>query len=274
MTRTARLIASLAVAAAFMACEPTPQNAKEPAPRIAEDTLHEEALRVVEPVPAEGRSWDQWQIHGALRNVNLHGDVSSRVNLNELFGADGINHGVGAMGGLTGELTLSGERLARAIGGAKPIFEVLPASEELDQEATFFFATRVEEWQEIRLEEAMGREELSDYLESWTAKTGVEGALPFRYEGPFESLEAHVVDISSLPEGGGNSCAERKEASYRFRDNGRTGELVGIFTKNHTSIVVDHTTYLHIHVILDNEHSGHVDDFILPEGAVIHLPSS
>ena len=261
----------LLILCSLVACETEPAATEEVAPPEvhSETEAHE-----IEP---DQPGWTgEWEISGALREVNLHGRLEATTDLPEFFARSTtpINHGLGSIGGLNGEYTLWDDTLAVARGGEEPEFSIHNPRDVSDEmEATFLFGTHVGAWTSVQTPQGFDMEGLSDFLTEKAATHGVDGALPFRIEGSFAEVGAHVVDSDALPDEGGASCEERKDYAYQFGGEDLSGRMVGIFTQSHTSVIVDHTTFIHAHIILDDDRSGHVDHLTIPAGTTVSLPA-
>ncbi len=227
-----------------------------------------EAAELAAPAPPE------LILHGALRNVNLHGDYSATVTFEDLADSDPApTHGLGALGGLTGEATLWDDRVFFADAGEEPRFSSTPLADVTDRDATFFFGAAVSEWRTADSITGPDLAALQSSLEAYREAADLDGALSFRITDPLGTVEWHVTDSDLFPEDEDqpSSCGERKEFSHQFETTREPVRIVGIYTTDHTGVVVDHTTSIHAHVITDRGHSGHIDALTLSDYAVVEI---
>ena len=263
------VVISLLIVAA--GCDSPPAQESQPEPPVEKEPSDQEEFMADEPIQLP-----ELLTYGALRQINLHDDYSSATTVGEVREKGAVpNHGVGALGELSGEITLWGDELYLAHAGEPVQFEsVAFAAADEELEATLFFAAAVDEWEEIEPFGAADLAAMEEGLANWRDDHELEGAIPFRIIDPRATVEWHVVDADLLPEEGASSCGERKEYAHQFKEDDEPVRLVGLFTTDHTGVVVDHTTSLHVHVITDDGRSGHVDEVRLSDEAVIEIGRS
>lgn len=211
---------------------------------------------------------------GAMRRVNLHNDTAPAVLISEAVGKEeGPNHAVGALGELSGELTVWDDTVYVAdAGGGEVAFRQLPVDSVEDElDATLFFGVRAPRWQDVDIDLAGDLRELEQRIENWRADRGIDGAVAFRILDPGADVEWHVVDKERLPDGEPTTCDQRKEYSHQYRTTGEPVRIAGIFTTDHTGVVVDHTSPIHAHVITEDGRNGHVDALELSPKASIEI---
>ncbi|TXD32133.1 hypothetical protein FRC96_18840 [Lujinxingia vulgaris] len=227
-----------------------------------------------EELAAETPAWAELQIHGAMQRVNLDKDLSATVKVAEALST--MNHGVGAVGGLLGEITVLDENIYVARSGGDEVgFDHYTNAEDIgDLDATLLFGAQVDAWQELELSEGTDRDALVNALETWRNENAPGQPVPFRVMDPAANVNWHVVDATRFPEGGAANCEERKELSHQFEHSGVEVTVVGIYTTEHTGVIVDHTTPMHAHVVLAAGPGGHLDTFTLSEGARLMVPAT
>ena len=243
-----------------------------------------ESVEGAEEAEAAPREPLELILHGAMRRVNMEQDYSPTVRLADL---EEVNHGVGALGGLMGEVTLWGDRLYLAevyqpdeeTGGDNEIrFRSIALADladlpedEPELEATLFFGANVARWEILEDHGVTDLAGLEAFLERWSGEEEIQGPVAIRITDPLATVDWHVVDATRFPEEGAVSCEERKEFGHSFTTSRQPARLVGLFTREHTGVVVDHRTNLHTHVITDLGQNGHVDGLELSVGAVIEV---
>ncbi|TXD39481.1 hypothetical protein FRC98_03535 [Lujinxingia vulgaris] len=262
---------------AITACdkESSETEASQTSPATEESSVdNAEEPQAPEEPAAEAPAWAKLQLHGAMQRVNLDKDLSATVKVADALSE--MNHGVGAVGGLLGEVTVMDEHIYVARSGGDEVgFDHYENAEALgDLDATLLFGAKVDEWQELALEEGTDRDTLVAKLEGWREANAPGQPVPFRVVDPAANVDWHVVDATRFPEGGAANCEERKELSHKFNHSGVEVTLIGIYTTDHTGVVVDHTTPMHAHVILSAGPSGHLDSFTLSEGARLMVPAT
>lgn len=213
------------------------------------------------------------QTFGAMRQVNLHDDYSSAITFEEVKAQEtALNHGVGALGELSGELTLWDDQIYVARAGEAVEFEQMGLAEMDDaQGATLLFGSAVEQWEAIDDIDGSDWQSLESSLSPWRDDQALSGPIAFRIRDESAQVHWHVVDASRIPEEGAASCEERKQYGHQFDTIGEPVRLVGIYTTDHTGVVVDHRTSMHIHVITDDGRTGHVDSLELSASAVLEV---
>ncbi|RDV39441.1 hypothetical protein DV096_02400 [Bradymonadaceae bacterium TMQ3] len=221
----------------------------------------------------ETPAWAELHIHGAMKRVNLDKDLNPTVTVADALPT--INHGVGAVGGLLGEITVLDENIHVARSGSDEVgFDHYKNAEDLGAlDATLLFGAKVDAWQELELNEGTDRDALVKTLEAWRRDNAPGQPVPFRVKDPAATVNWHVVDATRFPEGGATTCEERKELSHQFAHSGIEVTLVGIYTTEHTGVIVDHTTPVHAHVVLAAGPGGHLDTFTLSEDARLMVPA-
>ncbi len=222
-----------------------------------------------DPAAVDPAAMPTLQTYGELRNINMRNDYSPSVGLAEgLNGQEPINHAVGALGDLTGEITVIDDTVYLGHADDEPHFEQVPVAKlDDDLDATILFGAATDGWADVDLGDARDLESLQKRLEQWRDEHNIDAPLSFRITDPRPYVEWHVVDGERLPEEGANSCDERKEYAHQYETDGQPVTIAGLFTTDHTAVVVDHTTSIHAHVVDDEGRSGHVDAVELSDDA-------
>lgn len=272
------------------AAAPVPDSAESKVASPAQEAeasapAAEQAAAAADEPAVDERGWPRVTTYGALRTINLEGKIEPVVRLRDAArqGSDAApNFGLGALGNLRGEVTLFDGEFHLAIAGdhGQVVYETRSVEELGDEhDATIFFATRVDSWDDVPLDvlpdsAGLDYEGLEAFFEGLVAERDLprDRAIPFRIEGQAEEIAWHVVDSRRFPDGG-TSCEERRESSIKeFARVGRV-ELFGYYSTVHTSVIVDHTTNVHVHAVLEDGRSGHVDGFKIGKDAVVKIPT-
>ena len=211
--------------------------------------------------------------HGQLRSINLDNDTTPVIELSEaLEPLEGGAHGVGALGKLSGEITVWDDTVYLGHAADEPTFDAV-AIDEVDDalDATIFFGTRAHNWRPVDDFQPGDLEHLQKQLANWRKESGIDEALSFRITDPAATATWHVVDGERIPDEGAQNCEERKEYAHQFYSDDEPVRIVGLFTTDHTGVVVDHTTSIHAHLITDDAKSGHVDELDLSDEATLKV---
>ena len=235
---------------------------------VAEESTDEETTIDAAALP-------KLQTYGQLRNINLQDDYSPSVGLYE--GLNGkpdtaLNQAVGALGELSGEITVIDDTVYLGHAGDEPTFEQVGLDELDDElEATILFGAATNRWTEVDIGDARDLTSLQEHLQQWRDEQGVDGPLSFRISDSQSQVDWHVVDGQRIPEEGANSCEERKEFAHQFETKDEPVRIAGLFTTDHTGVVVDHTTSIHAHVVTDDGKNGHIDELELSNDAELKI---
>jgi acetolactate decarboxylase len=90
-------------------------------------------------------------------------------------------------------------------------------------------------------------------------------------EGVISSVDWHIIN---WPEG------DSEHSHIKHVNSGLSGALkdtpikiLGFYSKHHQAIFTHHTTYIHMHLLSnDNNIAGHIDDIIFNGNQILHLP--
>ena len=220
------------------------------------------------PEPAAPFGFRAW---GSMREVLRNGETQGRVDLAALSGSHLI--GVGALAGLSGELTIDkGIAHVAAVSGDGVTFPT-PAS---DAQATLLALAEVSTWNEITLPAIANLEELEDAVIAAASQAGIDATIvptmPFRVEGTFENLCLHVLNGScpiADPDG---------PEPWRLTDATAEGVLVGFFAADAAGKLTHHGQRSHVHAIAitseGQQAGGHVDSTGIAAGAKLFVPAS
>jgi hypothetical protein len=210
--------------------------------------------------------------YGEMMAVMREGQTQARVALAKCAGPHAF--AVGAMEGLDGEITV--------IDGAAWVSRVRngtfvtsgPEVVSTDQ-ATLLIATRVNQWQTTRLDEATGGADLEAAIERVAAARGLDTsrALPFMIEGEATSLDMHVIN-GFCPSSGDAAAAGREPWRPTLAEPTHV-VVVGFLARDSAGVITHHGTSIHAHALLtvDGQRvTGHIDSMTIASGAVIRVP--
>lgn len=210
-------------------------------------------------------------VHGALKNMMMHADISPQVDLSEYSGSAGW-WGLGAIAGLKGEVLIwDGEPWVSSADAGQITLRSSP-----EAEATLLVASQVEEWQVISVPEGVtSQEEFEAFLAKAAENAGLDVTqpFPFRLEGMFDSLAWHVVDWKEGDTE--HTCEKHKTTGPHGVETDIESQLLGFHSVKHHRIFTHHSTNIHVHAWLNNAGTvAHVDGLTLSNGTNLILPKS
>lgn len=208
-------------------------------------------------------------IHGALKNMMMHADISPQTSLSAYSGTLGWL-GLGAVAGLKGEVLIwDGQPWVASASEDQIVLQSDP-----EAEATLLVASQVEDWQEWPVpRKVSSQEEFETFLAQTAEDAGldVKQPFPFRLEGRFKTLAWHVVDWK---EGDmEHTCEKHKTTGPHGVETDLETQLLGFHSLRHHRIFTHHSTNIHVHAwIDDSDVVAHVDGLILSKGVILLLP--
>ena len=271
------VLALVVAMAATMGCDDdSGDRSKDPSTEVQQhsgDEQHSDGEGADEETAWEQAVMPELHTHGQLRNINLNDDYSPSVGLSEgIKGEVSLSHAVGALGELSGEITVIDDTVYLGYADDEPTFEQMPV-DELDDEldATILFGAATDGWRNVDIGDARDLTSLQQHLKQWRDEKEIDAPLSFRISDPQPMVQWHVVDGQRIPEDGARTCEERKEYAHQFETSHQPVRIVGLFTTDHTGVVVDHTTSIHAHVVTDDGKNGHVDELQLSDDAELKI---
>jgi alpha-acetolactate decarboxylase len=187
-------------------------------------------------------------------------------------------YGVGALAGLTGELTfLKSKAFATRVtpGGG------LSAVSESEANATLLIGQSVTQWKEVALREAIGSDDVDATLRKLIQKNKGEtrGPLVFLIEGTFSDVVLHVIN-GACPVHARRSGVELAEEQkpYKLQPTRIEGTMVGVFALNAAGRMTHPGTVQHAHLVFRDPDSGeritgHVEHYGIGKSATLKLPA-
>jgi len=210
--------------------------------------------------------------YGSLRAMYHEGQTGEAVKLTGLF-PDPQLYALGALAGLTGEITVVGGRayLSYPSGTAETRTEITSAP---TGGAALLVTAGVAQWRTMKAPRAIPFEELDQAIAALAAEAGIPSTerFPFLVEGEVERLEWHVIDGRRLP-AGPTSHEAHLEASVRVSAAKARATLVGFYSESDQGVFTHHGSKTHVHCVVESPlSSGHVDHVVIPAGTTIKLP--
>lgn len=214
--------------------------------------------------------------HGNFRHMMHSGQTEGIIALDTL--AIPLGWGIGATAGLMGEVViLDGAVLVSR--GTDP--EARLAAPAPGEEAAILAYGQVNDWQPVAIPHDMTPERLTHFIEMQARCLDLdpEAGFPIRLQGSFPQIVWHVVTGAPASHGGhsghGRDHANDTSAMNLYREDGASGQIIGIYTGVALEGVASHPgERLHLHFVSqDGTRSGHVDEVVIPAGATLLLPA-
>ena len=192
-------------------------------------------------------------IAGAMSNVMRKGDLSNTIKLDTISNKKNL-YGIGPNKALKGELLIN--------DGVSYVSKVTSDSTMLVEKtfktsAPFFVSANVEKWTKIELPSSIRNiEDLEKHID----KTTIDIEQPFAYKliGQIESATIHIQNLPDKTIISSPKDAHKGQVNYKL--NNESVEIVGFFSRKHQGIFTHHDSFLHMHLITENENfMGHLD---------------
>lgn len=214
------------------------------------------------PVPV----YPDVQIAGAMRHVMWEGKLDGTIALDSLQQPG--TYAVGPLAGLRGEILLADGTpwVSTVSSDGQMRVERMPGAT-----APFLVYARVEEWRAVELPPSVvDIPTLETFVDAQTSDA--KRPFCFRLAGTVDAARIHV---QNHPPGAiirNPQEAHAKQVKFDLAD--RESEIVGFFSTEHAGVFTHHDTYLHLHLLTDDQsHMGHVDALDLnPSRVKLYLP--
>lgn len=217
-------------------------------------------------------------VHGNFRHMMHTGETDGTVALDTL--TDPSAWGVGATAGLRGEVVIR-DGAVLVSRGDDPDARLTPP--EAGEQAVILAFGTVEDWQAVAIPHDVAPDRLTHFIEMQAQSLGLDpqGGFPVRIEGSFPQLVWHVVTGEAPAHGGhgtghGGGHANSQSGMNLYDEAGATGEIIGVYTGAALEGIASHPgERLHLHFVsADGTRSGHVDEIMIPAGAMLMLPAA
>ncbi len=192
------------------------------------------------------------KVAGAMKNVMKKGELQGTISLDSVA-KKGV-YGLGPVEFLSGELLILDGEVFKSVVRNENSMEVEKTNAV---KAPFFVYAEVEKWKSVSLPSSVNSlENLEIFLNKRTPDDAE--AFPFRLKGKINSAKIHIVN---LPQG--QKVSSPKEAhegltNYTLED--KEIEILGFFSRKHQAVFTHHNTYMHLHLITEDEKQmGHLD---------------
>ena len=207
------------------------------------------------------------KIVGAMRNVMHKGELFGTISLDTISNTSHL-YGLGPLEYLKGEiLIIDGKSfVSRVVSDT-----TMSVEENWKVKAPFFVSANVEKWVKIDFPDSIQTiPQLEIFLE--TISENNQRPFVFKVSAIVQSGDIHLVNLPEGTEVHSPEEAHQEQKNYPL-DN-EQAELIGFFSTEHQGIFTHHDSYVHIHLITnDQKKMGHLDKVMLKKGTVqLFLP--
>jgi acetolactate decarboxylase len=190
----------------------------------------------------------------AMRNVMWKGELGPAIQLDTIRQQEGL-YGLGPLTYLRGELLIKDGKkyVSRVISDTSMLVEQAP-----NLAAPFFVYTHVKEWETVALPDSI-RDIPS--LEAFLDQQSQDRKRPFAFKLKGKVKEAKI-HIQNLPEGSTvSSPKEAHQGQTNYPLKNEAVEIIGFFSTEHQGIFTHHDSFVHLHLITQDEKwMGHLDE--------------
>ncbi len=194
------------------------------------------------------------KIVGAMKNVMWKGELNGRIDLDTISNTKGL-YGLGPESFLTGELLINdGQSYVSRVTSDSS----MTVQKTFDVTAPFFVYSNVTEWKEIELPTSITTiQDLEKLIDDKTS----DFKRPFVIKLHGKARSA-IIHTQNLPKGTKvSSPDEAHQGQVNYNLTNESVELIGFFSTEHQGIFTHHDSFLHIHLISDDESKmGHLDE--------------
>lgn len=207
---------------------------------------------------------------GSRLNIIKKGDLSSSIELDSVLHHQGL-FAVGPIEDLKGEITIyNGNASIATIEKNKPVF----SSNTENINAIFLAYGSASKWNHFTIDKTLtGLTEIESCVRQALIENGLdeEKPFPFRIEGHASAATYHIIyKNNDTP----HNKTEHHKAKRPFKLNDEDVKIVGFWADSSGEGVYTHPgKRTHLHVVSENNSSGHLDNIQLAKGATLYLPS-
>lgn len=214
----------------------------------------------------EEKTYADVEVVSAMRNVMWKGELGSNIQLDSISNKKGL-YGIGPVSYLQGELLIN--------DGSSYVSTVVTDSamkvtKTYKVGAPFFVYTHVKEWQQVDVPASLKNiKQLETFISNQVKD--MKKPLAFKLAGHVASAHIH---IQNLPDGAVVSSpqeAHQGQVNYKLYDE--AVEIVGFYSTEHKGIFTHHDSFVHMHLITQDElQMGHLDEVEIKD-MKLFLPS-
>lgn len=205
----------------------------------------------------EVETYSDIKVVGAMKNVMWKGELKSNIDLDTISNKNGL-YGLGPVSYLTGELLINNGKsfVSKVISDS-----TMTVENTFNTSAPFFVYGNVTEWDEIDLpSDVKTIQDLEKLIDDKTT----EFKRPFAFKLIGQVSNA-IIHIQNLPEGTKvSSPDEAHQGQTDYELENRNVEIIGFFSTQHKGVFTHHDSFLHMHLITEDETKmGHLDELAI-----------
>ena len=119
-------------------------------------------------------------------------------------------------------------------------------------------------------ENAKSQDHLEKLLETLATENGIDifKPFPFMIEGKVKSVDYHIL----APMRTNTDASDHRGNAKTITLKDVPARIIGFFSKNHGGIFTHMGSMTHLHIIVNNGQSGHVDVIALESKAMVSFP--
>ncbi|MCC6908015.1 MAG: acetolactate decarboxylase [Phycisphaerales bacterium] len=213
--------------------------------------------------------------YGAMRQVMREGQTEPRIRLTDAVAAPHA-YGVGALEGLTGEVTIVDGSVWVARVAHEGVDVSGPAPLAHDQ-ATLLTLAHIASWESVPVTTTIEGAALESSIKAAARDMGIDTSKPFPFviEGDAIRVDLHVVN-GYCPSAVDPATIDAQPWVWSSPAPGRA-VIVGFYAPDAAGVMTHHATAVHLHAVVDIDGrtvAGHVDEAAAGAGAVLRLPSA
>ena len=201
-----------------------------------------------------------------------------RVRLSDL-GAKKHFHGVGALEGLAGEVTINdGQVYVTSLDDAGSLRVIDGPMGE--RQATMLVGAVVPSWSCISVDANVAPESVDQFIAGAASQSGVNTDKPFMFvvEGTFSDARIHVIN-GACPVHARMQKIELPQDRRPFEKEMTqvTGKVIGVFAKDAVGKLTHPATSTHMHLLFTDKQTGniataHIEQIGLAKGSSVSFP--
>lgn len=207
------------------------------------------------------------QIAGAMRDVMWKGKLSGIIQLDTINDRKGL-YGLGPLSNLRGELLINNGKVfvSKVVTDSTMIVEENPTVS-----APFFVYGNVTKWTENILPDSV--EDIASLEKHINTITQFQKRpFVFKLKGKVDNASIHIQNLPLGTKVSSPKEAHQGQKSYTLQNE--LVEIIGFFSTQHKGVFTHHDSFLHMHLITENqEMMGHLDRMDLSEQTMkLYLP--
>jgi len=193
------------------------------------------------------------KIVAAMKDVMWKGQLSSSIDLDTISDKVGL-YGLGPVSYLSGEILINNgiNYVSKVTSDTTMIVE-----KTFNTSAPFFVYTNVNHWNEVELPpEVKTIQDLELYIDRLTSKH--QRPFAFRLEGTINNATIHVQNLPPGTKVSSPEEAHQGQTNYPLVNV--EAQIIGFFSTEHQGVFTHHDSFLHMHLITQDESKmGHLD---------------